>query len=410
MNDFLNAMYAKDAVINDNDMVIPDPDSDGGKKIPTISEYYNSGMIGYSANSLKFWLMPFVCFMLFGVAPGTVGSIASILCRFVVPAFYILCGFFVLCPDRDQRRGKLGRAIKRSGLFFVILFVVYFGINLVYMSFSGADWTPEVFRLRTVFNFLVLDLWPFKLGESIWFIQSLFFAYIILWIADRLKILKIYKLLLILLFAFMLLSGEFAGVINFHILDYVCLPGGTVTRALPYLLLGMLIREHAEFFLGMKRKWIYLLIFAVGLGLAYLEIALLANFGVLVYTGHMIGYGIAGAAICCFALSMPHIGYKGFTALHGSSYAKRIYAFCQPVAFGLTFLAQALPVEMAYILVMYLGIFVYLICLLLAYLIGLFLFIIRRRPNAPLTDETEDEEYDDEEEDDEETEDAVGEA
>lgn len=349
----------------------------------TVAQYYNEGKTGRGASALRFWLMPFMCFMLFGFSEGAVGTITATLCRFVVPASFILSGFFVLCPDREERTRKLIRAIKRSGLFFLVLGIVYFAINVVYFAVLGVDWVPEIIRLRTAFNFLVLNLWPFKIGESIWYVQSLFFAYIIILIGDKLRLYKIYPFILILLYLFMLISGELAGVIHLNFLDYTYIPGGTITRALPYLLLGMLIRQYADKLIRLTRRWIYLIFFFLGLGLAFLEIQLLYSSGCLVYTGHMLGYGVAGAAICLFALSAPRL-YKGFPVLHGRSYARRIYAICQPIAFGLTLLAGIVPPLIGYILVTYLGAIVYIICFFLSYLIGLMLFNSHRRRKKSL--------------------------
>lgn len=358
----------------------------------SISEYYNEGKTGKGANALKFFLMPFMCFMLFGFPGATVGGIVATMSRFVAQAFFILCGFFVLTQDREIRLGKMKRALKRSGLFFLALFIAYFAISAVYLSLSGVDWLPELLNKRVIFSFLVLNLWPLPVGNSIWFIQSLFYAYVILLILDKLRLLRFYKLLLVLLIAFMLFSGEFAGIFRLNILGYYYIPGGFLTRALPYMLIGMLIREKQETFLRPK-KGIYLILILVGFVLAYLENELLFRTNTLVYNGHLIGLGLVAIGLCCLALSLPMIG-DSFAVAHGRSYTKRIYAICQPVAFLLSIGASYISAGAVEVAQEFLSILTYIVCFVLAYLIGLIKFS-RRAPIIEKVDEDEDDDESD---------------
>ena len=93
-----------------------------------IVEYYDKGSFGRGADSLKFWVMPFVCFMVFGfIFPDTyIGGLMTIFSRFAPIVFFILCGFFALPPNREKRMANLTKAIKKSGVFFAVLFAVYF--------------------------------------------------------------------------------------------------------------------------------------------------------------------------------------------------------------------------------------------------------------------------------------------
>ena len=298
-----------------------------------------------------------------------------------------------MVEDRDQRLGKLTRAIKRSGLYFLALFIAYFAINAIYLSVIGENWLPELLRKRTLFEFVVLNLWPLPIGNCIWFIQSMFFAYLILLALDKLKLLRFYKILLIVLMVFMLITGEFAGLLRMDIFGYTYIPGGTFTRALPYILLGMLIREKQETLLKPK-KGVYLLLILIGLGSAFMEAELLFSTDNLVYSGHLIGLGLAAAAMCCWALSLPKIG-DSFTVVHGRSYTKRIYAICQPMAFLLTLAAQWIGRGAPEVMQEFIGIFTYIACLIAAYLIGL----IKFSRHSPIIERIEEDEDDDDESD-----------
>ena len=365
-----------------------------------IVEYYDNGQRGGGANSLKFWLMPFVCFVLYGFPfPQTiVSSYITVLSRFAAPAFFILCGFFVLPTDREVRLQKLSRAVRKSAGFFFSLFIVYLTVNIIYLQFKHVYWVPEVFRLRILFNFFVLNMWPFSAtGASIWFIQSLFYAYALLWVADRFNLLRFYKVFMAILFVIMLLCGEFAGMIRLEsFTGYPFIPGGAITRALPYLLLGMFIREKAAVFLK-PRKIVYLMLIIAGFALAYGEVMFLGATGYYVYSGHLIGLGLVAAALCCWALSLPR-SIDSFSAMHGRSYSKRIYAIAPLAAFTLMVVAGMFGDEGVYLVTNILGISAYLLSLLLTYDIRLLLFSLQMKKveteEAALAENAENEDAD----------------
>lgn len=252
-----------------------------------------------STGYLRLILMLFVCFWAFG-CPEPSGIVTAI-SGFATPCFFILSGYYVLDDSRIERLAKTSRKIKRMILCLAFMLVLYIAINvgvclLVHLTVNITK--------RVIFNFVVLNLWPLPVGDNIWFIQAMLYAYIVLFIADKLKLMKYYKIVLIICFLFMLLTGEFAGVIHFNILGYPYIPGNWLTRALPYILLGKFLREKRESFLAI-RKWKFILFFVLGGGLVILEMFLLSLAGKLVYNGHMIGFGVMAVCACGFALSIP---------------------------------------------------------------------------------------------------------
>lgn len=266
-----------------------------GNVTPALVEQPEFTFAGY----LRLILMLFVCFWAFG-CPEPTGFVTA-LSGFATPCFFILSGYFILVDDREERLRKLRRKVVRTLLCTVFVFVLYAIINGVLMYLNGMSLAVGK---RLLFNFFVLNLWPLPIGDSFWFIQSMLYAYIIIFIADKLHLMKIYKLVLVLSIAAMLLLGEFAGVIRFSFLGYPYIPGNWLTRALPYILLGGFLREKKAAFLNW-RKFIYIILFVVGGGLVILEMFVLARNGLLIYEGHMIGFGIMAFACCCLALSIP---------------------------------------------------------------------------------------------------------
>ena len=334
-----------------------------------VSDYYDNGHRGRGADMLKFCLMPLVMFALFGF-PTRYGNYVQIFSNFAVPAFYILCGFFVLCPDEKRRSRKIKRALKKSFKFFALLFVTYTLINVAYLLLIEANWIPVMLRKRTWFEFLALNIWPlvFPMGNSIWFIQSLFYAYIFFYFADKIKLLRFYLPLLILFYLIMIFTGEFAALAGFPHLGYLFIPGGAITRAIPYMLLGMLIRQNADRVLTLRLP-LYIVFFVIGMVLAVLEVFLLSYFHILVSYGHFIGFGIMAVSLCCIALSYTK-RKDNFINMHGRRYARRIYALCQPVSFFVTqILGIAIVPKYLKYLMEYKSIIVFFICLVITVLI-----------------------------------------
>ncbi len=286
---------------------------------------------------LRLILMLFICFWAFG-CPEPSGVVTS-LSGFAIPAFFVLSGYYVLDNKRDVRMEKTLRKIKRTALCFafVLLFYVAINVGLAFLTHSVIK-----IGLRDIFNFVVLNLWPLPVGDNIWFIQAMLYAYLIIFIADKLKLMRFYKIFLIILFVVMLITGEFAGALRFNIFGYPFIPGNWLTRALPYILLGRFLREKKKSLMKVK-FWKYLIAFVVGGGLVLLEIMILTWAEILRYTSHMIGDGVMAVAVCGLAISLP-IGAPNRLVHFDSAISGLIYVLMNPVYYGLVlFLGASNP-------------------------------------------------------------------
>ena len=283
--------------------------------------------VGY----LRLILMLFVCFWAFGCPEPT--GVVTILSGFAIPAFFVLSGYYVLDNKREVRMEKTLRKIKRTALCFAVVFVFYAIINVVLLFL---DLTTFTFSKRILFNFIVMNLWPFQVGNNIWFIQSMLYAYLIIFIADKLKLMKFYKILLIVLFVIMIFTGELAGTLRFNIFGYPYIPGNWLTRALPYILIGRFLREKKRTVMKVQ-FWKYLIAFVAGSGLAILELFILSWTGIIGYEGHMIGYGIMAVAACGLAISIP-VNRSNRIMHFDSAISGMIYVFMNPVYYVLAIL------------------------------------------------------------------------
>ena len=333
-------------------------------------------LYGYGADRLKLLLMPAVCVLSFGL-PGTVVSAVRDLCRAAPLAFYILCGFFVLTEDEEERHQKLRRAIRSSGFFFAALTVLYLALNALVFTLQGVDWAGSILTKRVIFNFVVLCVWPFLTGECLWFIQSLFYAWVLLWLLDLRGHLPVLILPFFLMTTvLMLLGGEFAGLIHLNLFGYAYIPANAFTRALPYLLLGALLRRHSERLLSVNPLlWGGLLILGAVLALA--EILLLSYTGKLVYIGHTVGYGLMAFALSCIALAYPEEELDPVFR-HARCLSRFIYAFHQPVGFFLPLVLALLGEKIGSVVLDFGGIAVFLFTLLPALLVGAIEYGFRR--------------------------------
>lgn len=296
-----------------------------------LVDFYEKDRFSRNVSLMKFFLMPFVFVALLGFpAPGIVGNYVNLLSHFAALAFFIFCGFFVLVPDDAKRMRKLKRALKRSSIFFLILFAGYFAVNVFYLWLIGSlKSLTAMWRLRAVFDFLVLNVWPLPMGSSIWFVQSLLYAYLIFFILEKLELSKFYTPLLVVLLVFMLFSGEFAKLAGFPHFGYYYIPGGTLTKTLPFMLIGMLLRKNIAKLARIPR-YVYMITFFAGALCAIGEFLLLQRLGLLVYTHNAIGFAVMALSVCCFAISKPE-AKESFLAEHGGHYARRMYVLCQPV-------------------------------------------------------------------------------
>lgn len=277
---------------------------------------------------LRLILMVFVCFWSFG-SPDPSGVVNS-LSGFAIPAFFILSGYYVLDNKRNVRMEKTLRKIKRTAICFGFVFLFYAAINVVLIIMHFESFT---FSKRMLFEFLVLNVWPFNVGNNIWFIQAMLYAYIIIFIADKLKLMKFYKIFIPILVIIMLLTGELSAMLRFNIFGYQYIPGNWLTRALPYILIGRLLREMKKSVMKIQ-FWKFIIAFVIGGVLVIAEILCLGWFEFLGYQGHMFGYGIMAVAVCGLAISIP-IERPNRIIHFDSAISGIIYILMNPIYYGL---------------------------------------------------------------------------
>ena len=224
---------------------------------------------------------------------------------FASGAFFLIYGYFVLRDDEDFST-RVKQSIRNAAIAFAICMVVYFALVCGSFLLTG-DNLSALFRKRSIFEFIVLNIWQPYLGGNIWIVQSVLYSLIIFYILNKWKLLKYDMILMIVLFVIAILIGEAARLVNFHLLGYYYISGNFFTRAMPYMLLGRILyraRMHRTF--RRIKSWMWAALFFVGIAMALIEIFSLMSAGKLAYVNHMIGFILMSISSFMFFLTTKH--------------------------------------------------------------------------------------------------------
>ena len=296
------------------------------------SEYRNS------VQKLRLLLMFFLCIDLFGL-PTIYGSFAQAACRFAPLSFFILSGYFVL-RDSENRSERILRTIKRSAIVFAILVPVYLAVNFAYYTLNGMDFFAPFLSGQAWLDFLLFNLWPFDIGNAIWYVQAYLYAYIILYFLEKKDLLRYDWLIAGACIVLAVLTGELTGVLKFNVFGYEYFPGNFLTRALPYLLIGSLMRRKFKLLNRVPMQW-YAVFCLIGTALVVAEIFALSIADAVGYYGHLVGMGVLAVSACMIALKDDREATKFEKKFRLSRRDTAVIYYCsQPVAYGLAILLK----------------------------------------------------------------------
>ncbi len=322
-----------------------------------------------SIDRLRFLLMPFMFILLLGF-PSRYGDAVQKMCGFVPVAYFILSGFLVLRRS-EQRSQRILRTIKRTAIVFAALAAAYFVMNLVYYRINGSNVFDALKSKRFWFDFIVMNVWDLKIGTSIWFVQSMLYAYIIIYFMDKLKLLRYDWIFFILLIIFTVATGELTGIVKFTFLGYDHIPGNFLTRALPYLLLGGFLSKHMDFFDSIPRLF-YWIALAISMVFAYIEMSLLSLFDIPGYYGHVIWLSIAAFMLCVITVK-DRSSFSVFESrlLFSRWNTALLYYICQPMAFLLLVVISKISKPLLVEISIYIGLITYALCIVITSLTAL---------------------------------------
>lgn len=232
----------------------------------------------------------------YGIHPA-LSDFDKVLLGFVFPALFILSGYLVLreSPNIEKR---ILRAIKRTAVCFAILFAAYLGLSMLF------EWNVTVAAISSkIFwrDLIILNDFNLPIGFPLWYVQALLYAYIIIYLIYKLKLLKYDIYIAALCLVVTVISGELADVVGFRFLGYTYISGNFLTRALPYILIGCFIHRKKEFLANLRMSH-YFFIIIVGFVLSIVEYLALGLTNKIVYVNHLLGMGVVAVGVSFFAV------------------------------------------------------------------------------------------------------------
>lgn len=202
--------------------------------------------------------------------PPYVGASIKAMCRFAVPVFLCISGFF-LAPGQRIDAARVVKQLKRILMLFLSASCFYGVYTYAWNLLSGDAWEPTAYAAETITGDKVVKLFlthdPFVYSH-LWFLLALLccYAFILLFLSGE-KRFPVYALAPVLLIAYACMqqfkvlptSIQLAGMES-----RIYLFNSFLFRALPFVLFGMIFRYQLIRIQRMtiKRRWLILLAIA----------------------------------------------------------------------------------------------------------------------------------------------------
>lgn len=200
----------------------------------------------------------------------TAGSyLSSSVCRYAVPCFFMISGFF---HKSAVERKREGRQIRKILVLLLVSTLVYFVYGIVNASISGnlSGYFDDIFSWIVLFHLLVFNYNP--IAGQLWYLQAILYVLVIMWIFRRIGKEKI----LYFFIPFLLLGNIFCGY------PYMLVFGSPLNdywvknfffAGLPFFLIGDLIRRKEDkILLATEKVWAVVCMIALTLLLTFAAI------------------------------------------------------------------------------------------------------------------------------------------
>lgn len=166
------------------------------------------------------------------------GGYPMYVCRCAVPVFMMITGYFLYSEDTDKMALKSQKAIKH--LLRILLWSVLFYVLLtLYYCYKTHDFTafswPVIMK-----SFTYAELDNLYFGFHLWYLHAVLYALCLLWIALKMKALRLFYVLcpiFLILNLELVKAGLYPIVGNYHMPTYL-------SFGIPYLVLGMMVRRY----------------------------------------------------------------------------------------------------------------------------------------------------------------------
>lgn len=222
--------------------------------------------------------------------PYTHGSMA--VTRFAVPFFYMVAGWFLFRPGdgRDVCEKRIKRSLMSTVSMAVFCTVLYVVVNTVNCMLKGRDmfyWFTSWLSGETLLNLIVFNYGQL-ISSMMWYLFAYIYVLFILLVLINSGLLKKSYLLIPVLLATNLILADTLEIRWFHV-------GNWLFTALPFVLLGIFLREKPDFSTRFSKITLWIMIIA-GTAMTVAE--------ALVYHEHVLYLGTLLTSFGLFSLSI----------------------------------------------------------------------------------------------------------
>ena len=233
--------------------------------------------------------------------PGHLGQAMILVSRIAVPCFFIISGYFFNPQKFNLRKTTL------KLLVIALIGHILYAVKCIALTPENISTT---FSLKNLGVFVVFNhpVW----AEHMWYLSAIIYTYVIIAIAEKLKFVKALYFAIPVLLITNLALGEFSGFIFGHALP-VYFGRNFLFFALPFFLIGRLIKEKGIAVKKTKGKILCIGIAAFGLLISLVEYAI-TRAKVDFFTG-LLFMSVSVFLIFAEGLNLPkwmtHIAYAG---------------------------------------------------------------------------------------------------
>lgn len=285
--------------------------------------------------------------------PGFFGDWVKVFCRFAVPFFFCVSGYYLFDFNSDKVDAEsIVRKIKKltsilvwSTIFYG--FVYYFAVHCPKGGLSIASYIERYINAKTLLYMFLCNTGLFNL--ALWFIGALIYCYItVLLVFNTKKRLYFSWVLILPLLGVMSITQEFAVVAGFKWnlipisgvkpIPYFQLSCCFLCRALPFFLAGTFLRAYSDAIKKWKcPNWILLLFATLGGVISACEYSLLGGRIAQFYMGSY----LTALSLCLWAIRGGCANNFSKLAWMGRELSMLVYVMHIAVGIGVSRLAEA---------------------------------------------------------------------
>lgn len=265
------------------------------------------------------------------------------LCRFAVPLFFMVSGYFCYSEDREVVEKKLPGKTKRIFWINLIGCVYYFlfQMAIALLGDSHGSFSDVVERIKILFNKTTMIEWivfnqdPFV--HIMWFTSALLYCYLIFWVINHFNLYRVFYGLIPVFLVIHLILGNILILFGVEIVK--CYYRNFLLFGMPFFMLGNWLHKYKDCILGKFTVRKCQLILCVGLVLGVGEWFLLGRREM--YLGSLLEV----ISIFLLTLYQPEKKKNSFITKIGTEYSLFVYVVHVSVALVMERFSGKLIVE-----------------------------------------------------------------